>query len=320
VNRRAYAGRVAVSLAVGLAAAFYAHGSIGVVRQADDFSWFWLGGRALLEGKDPYLVIKPGGAYDLNAPFLYPLTTAMSSVPFALFSPVWGATLFVGLGAAVLTWGITSDGYRRLPILGSAPFIWACHSGQWSTFITASALVPAIGWLAAAKPTLGLAVFAYRPRKSTVLLVLLFIALSLVINPQWPAEWRSQLSHRTSGNYGIPLLLAGGPILLLALLRWRNPEARLLLVMACVPQSILFYDQLPLWLIARTRLQSMAMALLSLVGLLLGNAALPANPTTEVVSSIYWPMILATCYLPALAMVMRQPNVSHQNGEPLPPN
>jgi hypothetical protein len=61
------------------------------------------------------------------------------------------------------------------------------------------------------------------------------------------------------------------------------------------------------------------MSLLSLVGLLLGNAALPPNPTTEFVSSIYWPMILATCYLPALALIMREPNVSHQSGErPLP--
>ena len=107
------------------------------------------------------------------------------------------------------------------------------------------------------------------------------VAISLAINPHWPVEWRSQLSHRSPGNYGIPLLLGGGPILLLALLRWRNPAARLLLVMACVPQSILFYDQLPLWLIPRSRLQSAAMGLLSLVGLLLGNAALPEHPTTE---------------------------------------
>jgi len=117
------------------------------------------------------------------------------------------------------------------------------------------------------------------------------------------------LQRRTEGNYGIPLASMGGPLLLVALLRWRRPDARLLLVLACVPQSFLFYDQLPLWLIPRTRLQSATLSLLSLVGLLLANQSLPANATTAQVSQNYWPMILATCYLPALAMIMREPNV-----------
>jgi hypothetical protein len=107
---------------------------------------------------------------------------------------------------------------------------------------------------------------------------------------------------------GIPVSLTGGPLLLLALTRWRRREARLLLVLACVPQTLMFYDQLPLWLIPRTRLQSATLGLLSLTGLILANMALPRNPTHAQVAVTYWPMVFATCYLPALAMVMREPN------------
>jgi hypothetical protein len=302
--------RVLVSVLIGAAAAFYGHAALALVRPADDFSWYWLGGRALIVGRDPYVVVQRGGAFNLDAPFLYPLTTAMTAVPFALWlSPIWAATLFVGVSAALLAWGITRDGFGRLPIFGSAPFLWACTSGQMSPLITACALIPALSWLTPAKPNLGLAAIAYRPSRTAIIGGLVFIAASLVIDPHWPREWMSAVATRTKANYGTPMLLAGGPILLLALLRWRRPEARLLLVLACVPQSILFYDQLPLWLIPRTRLQSATLGLLSLTGLLLGNLAIPDNPTTAQATNIYWPMIFATCYLPALAMVMREPNV-----------
>ena len=107
----------------------------------------------------------PGGGFNLDAPFVYPLTTAMFAAPFSLLSPLLGATVFVGIAASLLAWGITQDGYGRLPIFGSAPFIWAAHSGQLSPLITASALIPALGWLAPVKPNIGLAALAYKPKQ-----------------------------------------------------------------------------------------------------------------------------------------------------------
>ena len=235
----------------------------------------------------------------------------MMAVPFALWlSPAWAAIVFVGLGAALLAWGVTREGFETLPIFGSAPFLWACSSGQISPLLTAGALIPALGWLAPAKPNIGLATLAFRPSKWSWGGSTLFIVASLLINPHWPREWLLALQTRSPADYGkgIPVTLTGGWLLLLALTRWRRREARVLLVLACVPQTLLFYDQLPLWLIPRTRLQSATLGLLSFAGLILGNLALPRNPTLSQVAVIYWPMIFATCYLPALAMVMREPN------------
>jgi len=297
---------------VGAVAGLYFRGSISSVRPGDDFTWYWLGARALIEGKDPYIVIQPGGPFHLDAPFVYPLTSAMVGVPFALWLSLgWAATLFVAIGSAFLAWGITQDGYARLPIFGSAPFFWAVTSGQVSPLLTAGALLPALSWLAPTKPNLGLATLGYRPSKIALLGSFLFLAASLMINPHWPREWLAALGTHNESDYGkgIPLLLGGGPLLLLALTRWRRPDARLLLILACVPQTIMFYDQLPLWLIARTRLQSAAMGLLSMVGLLLAGFALPPHPTHGQVASTFWPMVLATCYLPALALVLRQPRL-----------
>ena len=307
-SRRA---RMAVSLLAGGVSAFFCRSSISNLRLADDFSWYWLGARALLAGKDPYVVVQPGGPFHLDAPFVYPLTTAIIASPFAWLRADWAAVAFVGVSAFLLAWGITRQGFSLLPIFGCAPFLWACSSGQMSPLITATGLIPALGWLALGKPNIGLSTIAYRTSTRALAGAVLLILISLFLNPRWPAEWLSAMTARSQidSGKGIPVLLTGGPLLLVALARWRRPEARLFLVLACVPQTLMFYDQLPLWLIPRTRMQSATMGLLSLVGLLLGNRALPHVPTHGVVAAAYWPMIFATCYLPALAMLMREPNV-----------
>ncbi len=59
---------------------------------------------------------------------------------------------------------------------------------------------------------------------------------------------------------------------MLALTRWRQPEAGLLLVLACMPQRMGFYDQLPLLLVARNLRQQLILGLsswLSMIALLL---------------------------------------------------
>jgi hypothetical protein len=310
-SRPSAAVRVGVSLLIGIAAGLACFAKISSVRAADDFSLYWLGARALIEGKNPYVVVQAGGAFNLDAPFVYPLTTAMMGVPFALWlSPIWGATIFVALSAAMLAWGITQDGFARLPVFASAPFLWACTSGQLSPLLTAGALLPAVGWLAPVKPNVGMATLAYRPSRWSVAGSLLFVVASLVINPRWPVEWMAALSRFNWAHFGkgVPVTLFGGPLLLLALTRWRRREARLFLILSCVPQTLMFYDQLPLWLIPQTRLRSMSFSLVSLIGLILADAALPDARTYAQVGLVYWPMILATCYLPALAMILREPN------------
>jgi hypothetical protein len=127
------------------------------------------------------------------------------------------------------------------------------------------------------------------------------------------------LPHAPAGTKRIPITIIGGPVLLLALLRWRRPEARLLLALAIVPQSILFYDQLLLWLVPATMRQSILLSLLSILALILGERGFPAGAGHAGVTAAYAPMIMALLFLPCLIMVLRRPNVSDgPPPEPLP--
>lgn len=123
--------------------------------------------------------------------------------------------------------------------------------GQWSPLLAAAALAPALGALAAVKPTLGRAMLAYRARWRAALPAAAVLAASLVVLPGWPRGWLANLAHVE--GHPAPAFTAAGCALLLALLRWRQPEARLLVVLACGPQLLFFADQLAVGLVARTR-------------------------------------------------------------------
>jgi hypothetical protein len=80
----------------------------------------------------------------------------------------------------------------------------------------------------------------------------------------------------------------------------------LLVAMACVPQLMYFADQLPLWLIPRTRRESIALSATSVVAWAAAlinatNRGQPAAFSSEV-------FVLLGVYLPVLLMVLRRPN------------
>jgi hypothetical protein len=127
-------------------------------------------------------------------------------------------------------------------------------------------------------------------------------ALALV--PSWPRDWLASAGH--SPVHLAPIRVLGGGLCLLALTRWRRPEARLLVAMACVPQSLLYYDQLPLWLVPRSWRESAALTLLSHVATFVvwWFQPLPVRDLLRVSG----PVIVALLYLPALLMVMRRRN------------
>jgi len=137
----------------------------------------------------------------------------------------------------------------------------------------------------------------------------LIVAISLAILPSWPADWlhimRTSLeSHYRSPVAGGPGLLAFGPALLLVLCRWRRPEARLIAVLACVPQVPTFYDQLlVLVLVARTRIESLFLAILSMAAA--GYLFLLPHLTHEQTAA----GVLLTVYLPSAALVLCRPNI-----------
>jgi hypothetical protein len=100
-----------------------------------------------------------------------------------------------------------------------------------------------------------------------------------------------------------PLSLPGAAIVLLALIRWRNPAARLLVTMACVPHSVQAYETLPLFLIPRTWLEAGCLWIGSMAAVSLLNASGPYASATEWArwSGLFTVYLV---YLPALVMVL----------------
>jgi hypothetical protein len=139
-------------------------------------------------------------------------------------------------------------------------------------------------------------------RAAAVMLV--FAVVSLAVMPSWPREWLAQLP--SSPYHFSPLRTPVGFLTLLALLRWRRPEARLLAVLGVVPQSPFVYEALPLFLIPRTRYQSYALVIGSDVAL---GVYVLARGIEQ--SRFFWIngiAVVVTMYLPSLIMVLRRPN------------
>jgi len=107
----------------------------------------------------------------------------------------------------------------------------------------------------------------------------------------------------------VPASVFGGPLLLLALLRWRRPEARLLAVLACVPQTFSSYDSLILFLAVRTRREGLFLAACSLLVTAYVAMKGPAPTYAETVHR-FAPIRLWVLYLPAVAMVLMRRNAA----------
>lgn len=262
---------------------------------AGDFTWSWRAARALLAKQNPYHTIQPLGAYPYDAPFYSPLPAALVALPFSPFPLTVAGALFVGVSAAILAWALCRDEPDRLLLFASAPYWMALRWGQWSPLLTATLLIPALAALVVVKPNLGLAVLVYRPRWQVVAAGAIFGIISLLILPSWPLDWFNALA---TNRHTLPVLTIPGCFVLLALLRWRDPRARLLIGLAIMPQRLLFYDQLALLLVAPTLRTQLALIILGWVGFLgwqsIGGPYTYAAP----------PWVLWLCYLPALIVVL----------------
>lgn len=295
--------RLVIACTIGLAAGTLAYIHMGVGKFFGDFFYPWFAARLLHQGHNPYLAIPGIGIHPLSTPLAYPLPTVLASIPFSLLSFPLGAGVFFGVSSGLLAFGLTKDGYYRLPIFLSAPFIGAALQAQWSPLVSVPVVIPTLGFLAVFKPNLGLAVAAYKPSRWLVAGCVIVLGVSLVVMPSWPVDWWHNV--RRLPGHGSALLAPGGVLLLLSLLRWRLPEGRLLLAMACVPQVIFWYDQLPLLLIPRTFRESLVLTLASNVGVVVWGAQYYSAPP-EIYGPAAAPYIMGLIYLPALIMVLRR--------------
>ena len=277
-----------------------------------DFTHWWVAARALLDGQNPYDVIRPGYPYPwFDSRFMYPLPAAVVTIPVAWLPGDIAGIVFDAAGMGLLAFALTRDGWDRWPILMSFPALWCVSSGQWSTYITAAMILPTLGWAAACKPTLGLAVLLYRPRWHYIAAALALGGIATFIMPSWPLRWLDVIQTRTVSSYHTPVLTTGGFVLALAALRWRRADARLLLGMACVPQSMFAYDQLPLGLIAETRKQALVFSIWSYLAVW-GSRFVSEGPVADTKADTlrYLALVITwTYYLPLLVLVLRRPNV-----------
>lgn len=303
--------RVTAALALGGWGAFIAWFGMSTAPQqlAKDFSWPWRAARALLLGHDPYQVIQATGPYPFNVGLFYPLPAGILSFPFAPLPPAVAGALFVGLSSAALGWAVSKDAPQRLILFASAPFCMAALLGQWSPILTAAALMPALQFVATAKPNIGIVSWIYRPSRIGIVGALVVGGISLLLVPRWPFEWLEAL--KAAPRYRGPAFSVAGAFTLLGVWRWRRREGRLYTAMALVPQLTLFYDQLPLWLIPNTFKRSLLLTALSWV------AWFRWYPSRGLLSSVAAarPWILALIYAPALVMLLMLP-AREESSEP----
>jgi len=311
-------GRLLVALACGFAAALVVwFARIGAEpSMAADFTWWWRAGDAMRHGLDPYAVINPVGPFPYNEGFLYPLTTALLSVPFSWMPMGAGQIVFAAVTTTVLAYALTHDGYWRLPVLMSLPMLTAVQSGQWVPVVVAAALIPSLGWLASVKPTLAAAIFLRRPSWLLALTGGMFTLATVALWPWWPRAFLAEIAARTEANYHVPILVMPvGPLLALAALRWRDERARIVLAMACVPQTMLFYDQLPLALVPRTFRQSLVWSLASYLPMVAWRFfPAPADGSQGAMLGAMARVLVVVMYLPALAMALTSETFRQSEG------
>jgi hypothetical protein len=306
--------RLTVSLIVGVAAAILGDFIMGRSSINPDTHYWLAAAVAVLRGVDPYAAIGPGRAISFEGGCVYPLPAALDGIPFALFGPRAGTALFVGSGYTLACYGLLSLASWRVLALASVPGLGALTNGQWAPMLLGAAILPSWGWLLAVKPTIGAALFLYRPRLLTLVAGASVCVAPLFIYPTWPFDWlRAIEANSTSAQYVAPITLPGGFLLLLALLRWRRPEARLLTALAFLPQNFLFYDQLPLLLVPESRRSMLALVVATHVAGLAARATLtPAVDVSVLTLSAAWaPFVLWGIYAPCVTMLLLRANAGY---------
>jgi hypothetical protein len=251
---------------------------------AADFNWSIWAAQDLTAHRNPYQ----------RHMQLYPLTAALFGLPFCWMPLPIGGGVFYGLSSALLAFGVSRHGYHRLLIFLAYPYWAGLIEAQWPTLILASAFIAPLLPASLAKPQLGLPILLTTPTKRGLLLCVVVLAVTFVLMPAWPWYW-----WRGLGVYArfIPLLVLPGPLIALAIFRYRHRDARLLLLASLMPQRW-FYDAFILWFIPQSRREIAWTALLSW-GAGLWRWYHPPHSFTQVGR---WSVLFI--YLPMLAVVL----------------
>ena len=273
-----------------------------------DVAQVWAGARALVAHRNPYEEVGPGRRFAWPFPLLYPPTAVLALTPLAWLPLRWVDPIFVAAGFGLYAWAVTKTSLRApaLIALVSLPALMTLQTSQWSLLLTGAALIPSLGFLLAAKPTIGLALFAANPKMKTAIGCAVFVIISIIVWPGMIAQWRATFA--SAPHIVAPIMRPGGILALLALAKWRRAEARLLVAMACVPHTTAPYETIPLFLIPARWWQAVSLWALAIVAFLGQRAMGPyASQNDYWESGAKW--IVLMMYLPCAAMVLSRRNV-----------
>lgn len=212
-----------------------------------DFEWSYRAARALLSGQNPYLNTPPGA-------IPYPLPAALVALPFVPFPAEIAAAIFFGISSGLLALGLIRESPERLFIFFAYPYWAALITAQWTPLIMCAAFFPLALAFCMAKPHTGAPIALTHLSRTGLIAAAVLLLASFAFRPHWPLEWIPQIR---AYRYFVPLLVIPGPLLALALRRWRDRDAWLLFLACILPQRW-FYDSFILWLIPKTRRSIMA--------------------------------------------------------------
>jgi hypothetical protein len=247
-------------------------------------------------------VVGPQGSFYWPFPLLYPATALLVTLPFALMPLSVANAAFVALGSGAIAWVLSGapERYRGTWwLFASACFVYVVRTAQWSPLLMAAGLVSPMGWLLACKPSVGFALFVAYPSLRASGLGAAFLLISIALLPSWPRDWLSALPSAYHMTAPVTYVTAGGPLILLGLLRWRLPEARLLVALGCIPHTTMLYEALPLFLVARRWQEGVLLAAGSWVCMY--RHVLPDY--LDMMHTMAWRMTLCL-YLPCVAMLL----------------
>jgi hypothetical protein len=266
-----------------------------------DFDLLYHSAVTLTDGTNPYRSTPS----HLKYPLFYPLPAVLVAVPFTALPITLARPVFDIAVGWIFAYGLWRQApYALLAVLSGA-YIFAMRAGQTTPLVVAASLIPVLGFLLTVKPNTGLACWIARPSRPAVIGGLVLFALTLVLVPSWPLDWWASIQQQ-SGHIRSPILRPFGWVLLLAALRWRSSEGRLLLALAIIPQNTLPHELLPLVLIPRNAVEMAVFGVGSWIAVAFTSVGQEhATSLPGLVTSV-WPVLLLSVYLPALFMVLRR--------------
>ena len=317
-DRSTWRTRAVVALAFALITAAYATArALHEPGWPTDFDQLWYAARALLAGNDPYTAVGPDRAFRWDWPLYYPLPAVLFATPFTVVPVLVARIAFSAVTAAALGWALGPRARTHWPLLLSAAYIISTSRAQWAPLLLAAAWIPALGFVIAAKPNVGISSLAgQKGRKELALSLAGFGAaflLSFIVQPDWFSSWRASI--RTAPHIqSAVMMMPFGPLLLLAALRWRRADARLLLALAVIPHTPSAYDLLVLFFVCRSLRETMVLALLT-QALYWGIVMFGSFNTFDAYAEGLGRVAILIVYLPVLAAVLLRANRS----DPDPP-